>query len=65
MKCDWAYDNRACRRNYDFCLLFQTFIVHNILYHYAMAMQFSALSKYFKWHYDASYRIQIIILFQN
>ena len=32
---------------HDFCLLFQTFITHNVLYHYAMAMQFSALSKHF------------------
>ena len=29
----------------EFCLLFQAFITHNILYYYAMAMQFSALSK--------------------
>ena len=31
---------------HDFCLLFQTFIIRNILYYYAMAMQFSALSKH-------------------
>ena len=30
---------------HDFCLLFQTFITHNFLYHYAMAMQILALSK--------------------
>ena len=30
----------------DFCLLFQTSITHNTLYHHAMEMQFSALSKH-------------------
>ena len=31
---------------HDFCLLFQTFIAHNVLYHYAMALIFSARSKH-------------------
>ena len=30
---------------HDFCLLFQTYITHTFLYHYAIAMQLSALSK--------------------
>ena len=29
---------------HDFSILFQPFITHNLLYHYAMVMQFSALS---------------------
>ena len=33
-------------REHDFCLLFQAFMTHNFLYHYTMAMQCSALSKY-------------------
>ena len=31
---------------HDLCLLFHSFITHNVLYHYAMALQFSALSKH-------------------
>ena len=31
---------------HDFCLLFHNFITHNFLYHYAMALQFSAPSKH-------------------
>ena len=31
---------------HDFCLLFTFFIVHNVLYYQAMAMQFSTLGQY-------------------
>ena len=30
---------------HDFCLLFHTFVTHKFLYHYAMVLQFSALSQ--------------------
>ena len=31
---------------HDYFLLFQAFITHNVLYHYAMAVEFSAFSKH-------------------
>ena len=31
---------------HDFCLLFHTFIARNVLYHYAMVLQFLALSQH-------------------
>ena len=43
-KCDRACKNRAC--GHDIFLYFQTSITHNFLYHYAIAMQFSALGKH-------------------
>ena len=43
--CDRVCKNRACG-DMIFAYYFQSFITHNILYYYAMALQFSALSKH-------------------
>ena len=42
--CDRACDNRAC--GHMIFAYFFSFIIHNVLYHYAMELQFSALSKH-------------------
>ena len=44
--CDRACNNRACGHMI-FTYFFHTFIIHNVLNHYAMVLQFSALSKHF------------------
>ena len=48
-----------------FCLLFQAFITHNVLYHYTMALQFSAHSKHlidFMMQVIAEYKYSVPVL---
>ena len=43
--CDRACDNRTCGHMI-FAYFFHNFIIHNVLYHYAMELKFSALRKH-------------------
>ena len=60
--CDRACKNRVWA--HDYCLLFQTSIVHNFSYKYGMAMKFSILSKHFSGitiqHTECKYAVLVL-----
>ena len=57
---DWACKNRACGHIMFAYITFQISITHNFLYHHAIAMQFSSLSKHL-----IGFMIQVPILRYN